>query len=370
MGQTILDEKHRRAEKTSDKINPLGPQSPELTEAVTTICKIIAACKSNEEMINEKARQLQEDSERQTMKLLGDLGDFEVFEQARSAPTRSKEKTDGKRKLKTNYGTTPNKKKKSKVERRETTKETSKTKTSEDSSKDFDDDPLINLKSPSGNRIQHFNKSESDGKPITIVSSGMKGGSFALGETVLPRSVTDRDTDNSKLILKAVLTNRKDHKDPLILAFIASWGPKLHLRDVIPPHYSVDSLLFHITQVHPMTKFLPEDSAVDLIDSITLVMNGTVMKGNLQAREYMTPTVTGKDLYPNKITINVDGLRPPTMTVKERNALVNSCKQAKFQIQGKNMLEFPGVYKFAPKGGKPHFGIPIVAKNGDKNQPR
>merc|ERR1712051_742764 len=61
-------------------------------------------------MINEKARQLREDSEKQTMKLLGDLGDFEVFEQARSAPTRSKEKTDGKRKLKPNYGTTPNKK--------------------------------------------------------------------------------------------------------------------------------------------------------------------------------------------------------------------------------------------------------------------
>ena len=34
------------------------------------------------------------------------------------------------------------------------------------------------------------------------------------------------------------------------------------------------------------------------------------------------------------------------------------------------MLEFPGVYRFAPKGGKPHFGIPIVAKNGDNNQPR
>ena len=94
------------------------------------------------------------------------------------------------------------------------------------------------------------------------------------------------------------------------------------------------------------------------------------MKGNLQAREYMTPTVTGKDLYPNKITINVEGLRPPTMTVKARNALVDSCKRAKFQIRGRNMLEFPGVYRFAPKGGKAHFGIPIVAKNGGKNQPR
>ena len=160
----------------------------------------------------------------------------------------------------------------------------------------------------------------------------MKGGTFSLGETVLPRPVIDHDTDHSKLVLKAVLADRKHLKDPVTLGYAASWGPKLHLRDFIPPHYSVDSLLFHITQVHPMIDFLPEDSPADLTESITLIMDGKVMKGNLQAREYMTPTVTGKDLYPNKITIKVKGLSPPTMTVDERNALADSCKRAKFHI--------------------------------------
>ena len=370
MGQPILDEKHRRADNTSDKNDPPGPQPPELTKAITTICEIITECKYNEEEINGKAKQLQEDSDRQAMELLGNLEDYEVFAQARSAPTRSKEKTVGKRKLKSSPKATPNKKKKSKVERPKNTKETPKTKNSVDSPKDPEDEPLITLKSPPENHIQHFNKSKAFGKPITIVSTGMKGGSFELGETVLPRSVIGRDTDTSKLVLKAVLINWNDHKDPLILRFVASWGNKLHLRDSIAPHYSVDSLLFHITQAHPMTKFLPEDTAADLIDSITLVMDGTVMMGNRQVGEYMSPTVTGKDLYPNKITINVDGFLPPTMTVKERNALVHTCKQAKFQIQGKNMLEFPGVHKYVPKGGRPYLGIPIVAKNGGKNQPR
>ena len=81
-----------------------------------------------------------------------------------------------------------------------------------------------------------------------------------------------------------------------------------------------------------MTDFLSEDSPTDLTKEIKLFMDSKVMKVNLQVREYMTPTVTGEDLYPNKITIKVKGLGPPTMTVEERNALADSCKRAKFQI--------------------------------------
>ena len=191
-----------------------------------------------------------------------------------------------------------------------------------------------------------------------------------LCETKLPRAVIDQDTDHSKLALKAVLVDRKHLKDSLTLGFTASWGSKLHLRDMILPHYSVETLLSHIAQVHPMISFLSDDSPTDLTELITLVMDGKAMKVNLQVREYMTPTVTGKDLYPNKITIKVKGLSPPTMAVKERNALADSCKRAKFQIRGKNMLELPCVYEVDSKCGRGHFGVPIVARNGGKNQPR
>ena len=87
-------------------------------------------------------------------------------------------------------------------------------------------------------------------------------------------------------------------------------------------------------------------------------MDGKAMKANLQVREYMTPTVTGEDLYPNKITIKVKGLSPPTMTVAERNALADSCKRAKFQIRDRNMLELPCVYGIKSKCGRGHSGVP------------
>ena len=51
MGQAIIDEKSRRSDKTSEKANPLGSQPPQIIEAVTTICNIMAACKFNEDMI-------------------------------------------------------------------------------------------------------------------------------------------------------------------------------------------------------------------------------------------------------------------------------------------------------------------------------
>ena len=84
----------------------------------------------------------------------------------------------------------------------------------------------------------------------------------------------------------------------------------------------------------------------------------------------MTPTTTGNDLYPNKITIEVRDCSPPTMNAAERDKLAILCKEAKFELPGKNMLEFPCAYKITTRCGKGHCGVAILARSGGKNPPR
>ena len=84
----------------------------------------------------------------------------------------------------------------------------------------------------------------------------------------------------------------------------------------------------------------------------------------------MTPQITGKDLHPNEIIIEIERCSPPTMTLTERARLAQSCKDADFQMPDKDILEFPCVKAITTRTGRGHCGLAILARSGIKAEPR
>ena len=70
----------------------------------------------------------------------------------------------------------------------------------------------------------------------------------------------------------------------------------------------------------------------ELSEKATLLINNKKVKEDRHVGEYMTPTTTGNDLYPNKIIIEVEECSPPTMNATERAELAKSCEEAEFTL--------------------------------------
>ena len=126
-----------------------------------------------------------------------------------------------------------------------------------------------------------------------------------------------------------------------------------------------------------MNKFFPNEDKMELATRMTLLINGIEMVDEYSVGEDMACKTTGQDLYPNKITIKIEGRDPPTMTPEERAKLAKECKEADFRVPNKDndtkeeiriAPPYPCVYVTPGKSGGGHQGLPILALSG-KNPP-
>ena len=87
----------------------------------------------------------------------------------------------------------------------------------------------------------------------------------------------------------------------------------------------------------------------------------------------------GQALYPNKITIKIEGRDSPTMTPEERAKLAKECKGADFRVPHKDKdtkeetriaPPFPCVYMIPGKSSGGHHSLPLLAQSAGKSTPR
>ena len=65
---------------------------------------------------------------------------------------------------------------------------------------------------------------------------------------------------------------------------------------------------------------------------MTLLINEAETEDDEIVRTKMDGKTTGKNLFPNKVTIKVEGRGSSTMTMKDRNKLAQECKKADFRV--------------------------------------
>ena len=81
-----------------------------------------------------------------------------------------------------------------------------------------------------------------------------------------------------------------------------------------------------------MNKFFPNEEKIDLATKMTLSINDTEMEYDDPVGAEMVCKTTGQNLYPNKVTIKIEGRDPSTMILEERNKLTMECKEADFNV--------------------------------------
>ena len=123
---------------------------------------------------------------------------------------------------------------------------------------------------------------------------------------------------------------------PVALGYEASWGNKVHHQGIIPPDINVSTFKLHLAHVHPMRAFLTSDDKMELATKVSLLINGRELIDKYILGGDMENKTTGQDLYPYKITIQIRGRDPPTMTSEERTKLVKECEEADFKLPNKD----------------------------------
>ena len=247
-------------------------------KAVNNICDMMTVCKDKESVITQHAKQQQVKSERQTRSKIKNVTVPPQFKQVWKKNTPSKRKNNQKKKTNQNRETQSTKKARAKTLQKDSNKAKHTPKAPRDTLEDSDDSSTPQLKSPQDSEIKQIDKSDTTGKLIPVVTSGMEGGPVMLYKTILPLAVIDQSTDHMKLALKAVLTENRHLATPALLGYSANWGEKLQLQDTITPNFSVATLIIHLTQAHPMNELFSEESMTDLAEKVTLTINNRKMK--------------------------------------------------------------------------------------------
>ena len=142
----------------------------------------------------------------------------------------------------------------------------------------------------------------------------------------------------------------------------------------MPPDLNVSAFKLHLVHIHPMRAFFPEEDKMELATKTALFINGRELVDERVLGGDMENKTTGQNLYPNKITIQIRGRDPPTMTSDERTKLMKECEEADFKQPNNNeenkektrtIPKSPCIYVIPGKPGSGHHGILILVLSGE-----